>query len=74
MGEICTMGREGDVRTIWNPNVPAEVENAKKTFDDLKSKNYEAFRVDESGGKAGRMDTWDEQAGKIIMVPRLVGG
>jgi hypothetical protein len=61
-------------RTIWNPGNDAEVENARRTFDDLKAKDYEAFRVDDDGDKAGRMPEFDRTAGKVIMVPRLIGG
>lgn len=74
MGEICVMDSSGDVRTIWNPNNTREVENARRTFEDLTSQNYHAFRVLEGGDQGERMDDFDETAGKIIMVPQMVGG
>jgi len=74
MGQMRIMGRKGDTKTIWNPENKDEVKSARKTFDELRAKGFSAYRVDEEGDKGGRMDSFDPQAGKVIMVPRMGGG
>lgn len=70
---ISTLGARGDVKKSWNVSVPAEVEDARTSFDALKQKGYTAFRT-VKGEKSTRMDTFDATAGEIIMVPQLKGG
>lgn len=74
--EIAIMGREGDTKVIWNPQNTDEVENARRTFVDLRAKGYLAFRVQAEGGDKGEQITeFDPQAGKmILMVPQMRGG
>ncbi len=74
-GEIATMGVEGDVKTIWDRSKPEEVENAKRTFDDLRKKGYCAFRVTGKDGEKGeQMTEFDPTAERMIMVPQMRGG
>lgn len=72
--EIAVMGKEGDVKTIWNPHNTEEVENARASYDRLKAKGYLAFRVDAKGEKGEQMTDFDPTAGKILMVPPFQGG
>ena len=74
MGSLHVMDLTGDTKTIWNPEVRAEIDQAKKTFDDLRAKGYTAYRVDENGKKAQIMTTFDPAAGKIILSPAMAGG
>jgi hypothetical protein len=74
MGEMRIMDQSGDTKLIWDPNIDDELQNAERTFKDLKKKGYSAYRVDKKGEKSGLMEEFDEDAGKIIMVPKMKGG
>lgn len=71
---MAKMGPEGDTKTIWDPNRPEEVDNARTTFENLRKKGYRAYRVNAQGDKGEPMDNFDTAAGKVIMVPPLQGG
>jgi hypothetical protein len=65
----------GDTKLIWDRANPDEVENARQTYDRLKKKRYQAFRVvGEKGAKGESMAEFDPQAERMIMVPAMVGG
>lgn len=73
--EIAVMGREGDVKTIWNPRNADETENARKTFTDMRAKGYLAFKVKEDGGQGEQMTAFEPEAAKmILMIPAFQGG
>lgn len=74
VGEMAVMDGTGDTKTTWDSDKPAEVEEARRTFDTLKAKGYSAFRVTDKGGNGEEMKTFDPMAEKMIMVPRMVGG
>lgn len=74
MGELRTMGSYGDTRMLWDPNNDDEVTAARRTFDDLKAKRYNAYRVGEGGKQGELIRTFDPSAGKIIMAPPQAGG
>lgn len=65
---------DGDLRTIWDPNVAAEVEQAREQFDKMRRKGYAAYRVGTDGGKAEVMNSFDPTASKIILAPVVAGG
>ncbi len=75
-GVMEIMDRSGDTKKIWDPTKPAEVEDARRTFKDLKAKGYTAFLVkDDKDGTAGvQMSSFDPQAGRMIMRPQMQGG
>lgn len=73
--EIATMGRTGDVKTIWNPANADELAHARETFDGLRKKGFLAFRVvDKDGSKGEQMTEFDPNAKMMIMVPPMQGG
>jgi hypothetical protein len=73
--EIAVMGKEGDTKTIWNPQNDAEVENARRTFTDMRARGYLAFRVNAEGSAGEQITEFDPSAGKmILMVPQMRGG
>lgn len=74
MGELRVMGKEGDVRVMWDPANKDEVDTAKKTFDELKKKGHLAYAVKKQGGKGEVIREFDPEAGKIIMAPPMRGG
>ncbi len=73
-GEMTIMDHTGDTKLIWDSAKPDEVANAKKTFKDLKSKGYIAYRVKGEGGKASAMGDFDPEAEKMIMSAPMAGG
>jgi hypothetical protein len=74
MGEMRVMGGRGDTKLMWDPNRPTEVENARKTFDEMKKKGYLAYSVKRKGEPGEVVRTFDPDAGKIILAPAMAGG
>lgn len=74
MGEMCCMDRTGDTRTMWDRDKPDEVENARLMFERMTAKGYRAFYVKKDGEAGQRMDAFDPDAEKVILVPQLKGG
>ena len=74
LGELRTLGPEGDVKATWDPDVEAEVSEARHVFDTLRAKGYFAYKV-RDGGKKGRViDEFEPAAERIIMAPPMAGG
>lgn len=74
-GAFFLMDRSGDTKQIWDPTKPVEVEAAQAMFDRLVTREgYSAFQVEEDGEKGGRITEFDPKAGKMILVPKMVGG
>ena len=74
MGEMRIISGEGDTKMLWDPANEDEVEAAEQQFDNLIEKGFTAFAVKKDGEKGKKITKFDEQAGKIILVPRMVGG
>lgn len=72
--EMSVMGAEGDTKHIWDPAIPDEVTVMEEMFRSFIHKGYAAFSVNDAGDKGGQIQSFDPQAGKIIMVPPLRGG
>ncbi|HLX56054.1 MAG TPA: hypothetical protein VKR83_03440 [Ktedonobacteraceae bacterium] len=78
---LRVMSRRGDDRVIWDqqkvlvgdPEATAAVREAERIFALERAKGATAFRV-EPGKPIQRMDTFDETAEQIVLVPRVVGG
>lgn len=71
---LAIMGKEGDTKIIFDPSQPAEVENARRSFNELKAKGYIAYSVKAGGDKGEIMREFDPKCEKIIMAPPMVGG
>lgn len=74
MGELAEMGLAGDTKTTWNPRNPDEVEAAQTMFNKLIERGFRIYKVSEEGKAAEIMRTFEPMAGKLIAVPRVVGG
>ena len=75
MGEIALLGRQGDIKTVWDKDKPEEVKAARKQFDDLRSKGYLAFEVvDKIGEKGRQIYDFNPNAEKIILAAPMQGG
>lgn len=78
---LRVMSRRGDDRVNWDQQkvlagdleAMAAVREAERIFAQERSKGATAFRV-EPGKPIQRIDTFDETAEQIVLVPRVVGG
>ena len=73
-GEMFIQDKTGDTKLVWDANKPDERENAERTFKDLKSKGYMAYKVVGKGDKGEQMRDFDPYAEKVIMALPLQGG
>ena len=64
----------GDSKLIWDSANEAEVEAARKLFNELKGKRYKAFSVKKDGEPGSVITSFDPNAEKIIMQPPMAGG
>lgn len=74
MGELAIIDNTGDTKVIWDKTNEDEVEAAEEQFDSLIDKGFTAYKVKKDGGKGRKITKFDPSAGKIIMVPKIVGG
>lgn len=74
MGQLKIMDGRGDTRVMWDPSRPDEVNAARKTFDELRAKRYNAYRVNKKGEPGDIIREFDPEAGKIILAPPMAGG
>jgi hypothetical protein len=78
---LRVMSRRGDDRVNWDQQkllagdleAMAAVREAERIFAQERAKGATAFRV-EPGKPIQRIDTFDETAEQIVLVPRVVGG
>lgn len=68
------MSDEGDTRIIWDPANDDEVEVARRSFNDLIKKGYQAYRVRRGGEKGERVREFDPSMERLILAPATVGG
>ncbi len=81
MGMLRVMSRRGDDRLTWDqqkaevgdPEAIAAVREAERIFAQERAKGATAFKL-EPGKPAQRIETFDETAEQIVLVPRVVGG
>ena len=71
---MVQMGKEGDIKTIWDPANPDEVVAARKQFKGWLKKGGSAFSVLDGGEQGVQMREFDPQASKVILVPQIAGG
>ena len=75
LAEMSILDRSGDTTVTWDKDNADEVENAKRTFDDLKKKGFVAYSVKGRNGEKGEiLREFDPDAERLIMAPPLVGG
>ena len=73
-GELCIMNHTGDTKLVWDRANTPEVDNAKRTFTDLRAKGYLAYKVKKDGEKAEQIHEFDPAAERIIPAPPMDGG
>lgn len=64
----------GDTKIMWDSANDPEVANARRTFDELRSKGYLVYKTDKKGEKAERMTVFDPTAERLIASAPLAGG
>lgn len=66
----------GDRRISWDKGKPAEVEDARSSFDYLvREKKYFAYVLDDATNKKGKqVREFDPTLENLILTPPLVGG
>jgi hypothetical protein len=74
MGELAVIDNTGDTKVIWDTQNQDEIDAAKMQFDILIGRGFTAYSVKKGGEKNVRITEFDPEAGKIIMVPKIVGG
>lgn len=62
MGTMAIMGKEGDTKTMWNPDNEDEVAVARATFDALKRKGFALYSVNAAGNKGEQIREFDPLA------------
>lgn len=73
-GEMSIIDHTGDTKLMWDSDNKDEVDDARRTFNDLRKKNYLAYEVKKKGGKGEIMDELDPRVERIILSPPMVGG
>lgn len=74
MSDMHVMDQTGHTTVTWDPDIEVEVSAARDQFNTLVGKGYNAFRVEGRDNRGERITKFDPKAGKIMMVPQLVGG
>lgn len=65
----------GDTKILWSKDNEDEVDNARRTFNDMKKKGYTAFSVVGKKGEQGeQMRDFDPDAERIIFTKPAQGG
>ncbi|HEX9056789.1 MAG TPA: hypothetical protein VF818_04590 [Ktedonobacterales bacterium] len=81
MGMLRVLSRRGDDRVTWDksqlevgdPEAVAAVREAERIFAEQRSHGATAFKVT-PGEAPTRIETFDQTAEQIVIVPRVVGG
>jgi hypothetical protein len=71
---MAIMGACGDTKIIWDKNNQDEVDNARRTFDDLLSKSYLAFSVKNDSSEGEQIKVFDPNIERMILSPQMKGG
>lgn len=73
--EMRTLDSSGDSAIKWDKGSPDEVDAARAMFNTLKSKGYVGYLANRKGEKGSqRVDEFDPDAERLIMVPPVKGG
>ena len=74
-GQLRILDKTGDIKTIWDAEDEVEVRFARDQFNEfVNNKGYNAFAVKKDGEKGKKITEFDPKAGRIILVPPIVGG
>jgi hypothetical protein len=65
---------KGDEKIYWDPDDPAEVEAAETAFNELLSKGFVAFQMDETGKQGEPIKKFCPAARNVLLIAPLAGG
>jgi len=71
-GTMRVMGPEGDSPVEWDTEVQETVDAAKQRFAELLLAGHVGFVT--STGKAERIEEFNPEAGRIVVVMPMIGG
>jgi transketolase N-terminal domain/subunit len=72
-GVMHILDGTGDTKIQWSKDNTEEVENARATFDRLRSQGYAAYSV--KGKKKNEvLSAFDPEVESMILAPAMVGG
>jgi len=74
MGEMKTLGRYGDLDVRWDADNEEEVNAVREAFTKKIKEGWSAFREKFGSKKGDRIEEFDPQAERIILVPPIAGG
>jgi len=73
--ELAVMFYGGDYKLVFDPRDPAQVAEAKRSFERLKEKGFLCFKMAEDSDERGeQIKEFDGSAGRYIMAPPVRGG
>jgi hypothetical protein len=65
----------GDLRVMWDHTIQAEVDAARKQFDEMRAEGFSAYRAEGKRGDRGEvLRAFDPKAERIIFFKPNVGG
>ena len=74
LSTLSILDENGDSRIQWDRNDPAQIAAARARFDELRARNYLAYKVDASGNQGEVIDKFDPKAERIVLHQQMVGG
>ena len=72
--EFRILDKTGDTKSIFDKDVPVEVEAAKEQFKSLLAKGFKAFTVGKDGKADKSVKKFKASDERYIFVPALAGG
>ena len=81
MGRLRILSKQGDTAVEWDeralevgdPEAQEAVREAERIFNLERARGATAFVV-KAGERAQKLETFDEKAEQIVLVPRVAGG
>jgi len=75
MGEMRILSGKDDTKVLWDPTNKDEVAAAKAQFAILQEKGFSIFEVGKDHEKTGgALKKFPKKVGKLIAIPKIVGG
>ena len=74
MNEFTVLDPNGHTTTMWDPQSPAEVDRARRVFDEMRRRGYRAFRIGKDGGPGEPRRSFDPKDDAMLFVPPIHAG
>jgi hypothetical protein len=73
-GRCAVLDGTGHTELSWDTRDPDSVKAAKEKFDELLSRRYLAFKVNDDGSKGEQIRAFDPEIEDMILIPQMAGG